>query len=319
MRARSSFTTAVLAGVLSGVSGVAAPSAAFAQAKDPAAAEALFRAGREAAQKGDYEVACAKFTESERLDPAVGTEFNIADCEEHRGKLATAWERFTRVVGALPPGDERVKVASARAAALEKRLPRLTITLAPGAPGGVAVRRDEVDVGPASLGTALPLDPGKHVLVVRAPGRQDATTTFDLGEGEQKTVIAQPGPEGAPAPSHAPDSGSAGGRFVAGVALGGVGVAGLVVFAVAGGLTLGKKSTVDQHCHDGLCDQTGFDAAQSGKTLGMVSGVSLVAGAVLVGAGAALVLTSGPDKKPATALVPGVGPGGASLSLIHRW
>lgn len=313
MRARPILTIAVLAGALACA---IAPGEALAQPRDPAAAEALFRAGREAAQKGDYEGACAKFTESQRLDPAVGTEFNIADCEEHRGHLAAAWERFTRVVSELPPGDERVKVATGRAAALEKRLPRLTITLAPGAPAGVTVRRDDVDVGPGSFGTALPVDPGKHVLVVRAPGRQDMTTTVDLHEAEQKTFAAQPGPEGA---TVATDTGSGGTRRTAGFVLGGVGVAGLVVFAVTGGLTLAKKSTANQNCPNDLCNQTGYDAAQSGKTLGMVSGGSLIAGAVLVGTGLALVLTAGPDKKSTTALLPGVGPGAASMSIVHRW
>jgi hypothetical protein len=317
MRAPSSLTIALLAGILFAP---AVPGRALAQARDPVAAEALFRAGREAATKGDFETACSKFTESQRLDPAVGTEFNIADCEEHRGRLATAWERFTRVVGQLPPADERVAVATARAAALEKRLPRLTIALAPGAPAGVTVRRDDVDVGTASLGTALPVDPGKHVVVVRAPGRQDATTSIDLAEAEQKTLVAQPGPEGAPAPV---EQGSGPLRRTIGFAAGSVGLAGLVVFAVTGGLTLAKKSTVNQHCHFNLCDQTGFDAAQSGQTLGMVSGATLIAGAVLTGAGIVLVVTGNdgghPDKKPTTALVPSVGPGVGSMSIVHRW
>jgi hypothetical protein len=40
---------------------------------------------------------------------------------------------------------------------------------------------------------------------------------------------------------------------------------------------------------------------------------------VLLGAGVALVLTSGPDKKSSTALLPSVGPSGAALSVVHEW
>ena len=73
------------------------------------------------------------------------------------------------------------------------------------------------------------------------------------------------------------------------VALGGVG---LIAGAVTGVLVLGDKSTVQDptHCDQitHACDQTGVDAASSGKTLSTVStvafaggGASLVAGVLL--------------------------------------
>ncbi len=52
---------------------------ASANQRDPAAAEALFRSGRVAIEKGDYASACPKFEESSRLDPAVGTTCNLPD------------------------------------------------------------------------------------------------------------------------------------------------------------------------------------------------------------------------------------------------
>jgi hypothetical protein len=308
MYARRTLAALVLAGA------ALSASQAHAQARDPVAAEARFRAGRAAAEKGDYEAACSRFRESQSLDPAPGTTFNLADCEEHRGKLATAWELFTRVASALPPGDDRVKIASGRAAALEKRLPKLTITLAQGAPGGTAVRRDGVDIGPATLGVPLPIDPGQHVIVVRAPGRDDHTTTVDIGEGEQKTIEALPTSASAPAAVEGVSP-----RRTAGYVVIGVGAASLVVFAATGIAVLVEKGTFDQHCMSGLCDMTGFSAGQSGQKLGTASGASLAAGLVAVAAGTVLVLTSGPGKKPTTALLPSAGPSGASLSLLHRW
>src|SRR5687768_5789067 len=77
------------------VIGALSPSAAW--ARDPAAAEALYRAGRDAAKKGDWEKACAQFAESQRLDPAPGTLLNLADCEERRGLIASAWTHYTEV------------------------------------------------------------------------------------------------------------------------------------------------------------------------------------------------------------------------------
>jgi hypothetical protein len=60
---------------------------------DSAAAEALFREGRDAAKHGDLETACADFAESQRLDPAPGTLLNLAECEEKLGRVASACSR----------------------------------------------------------------------------------------------------------------------------------------------------------------------------------------------------------------------------------
>jgi hypothetical protein len=144
-----------------------APAAARAQARDPAAAEALFREGRALSDAGDIAGACAKFRESDRLDPAVGTVFNIADCEERLGRVARAWTLFDEVAQRLPVTDKRRAVAQQRAAALEPRLPKLSIRLAAKAPAGARVVRDGVELGSASLGTPLPVDPGEHVVIRR--------------------------------------------------------------------------------------------------------------------------------------------------------
>src|SRR6476646_7884960 len=92
---------------------------AAAEARADPAAEALFRSGREAVDRGDWQTACARFEESHRLEPAVGTVFNLANCREKLGQLASAWQRFREVKERLPPGDERSAVTDQRIAALE--------------------------------------------------------------------------------------------------------------------------------------------------------------------------------------------------------
>src|SRR3954470_17543612 len=99
------------------------PGLAFAAPRDPAAAEALFRAGRAAVDRGDYVAGCSKFEESNRLDPEVGTAFNLADCDEHIGKVAFSWQLFREVAQPLPASDERAGMATSRANALERKLP----------------------------------------------------------------------------------------------------------------------------------------------------------------------------------------------------
>ena len=277
-------------------------SAAQAQeARDPAAAEELFRQGRAAADQRDYLAACNKFRESNRLDAAVGTLFNIADCEEKLGRLATSWTLFREVAQRLPMDDDRRAIALGRARALETRVPRIYVHLVPSARPDVVVRRDGVVLGSASLDTWLPVDPGQHVVVVAAPGTEATSFIAHIGEGERTQLEVKPGaplPDSptpsrpVPAPSPAQTSNTAA------YLLGGMGVAGLVTGVVAGILVLDRKSTVDQNCADHVCNPAGLDAAESGKTLGLVTTAGLVAGALGLGAATYLFLSApSPSEK----------------------
>ncbi len=270
----------------------AAPRARAQDTRDPAAAEELFRQGRVASEQQDFNTACAKFRESNRLDPAVGTVFNIADCEEKLGRLATSWTLFQEVVQRLPPADNRRAIAEQRASKLEPRVPKLSIRLAHSDRTDVTVRRDGVSLGTASLDTSLPVDPGDHVVIVEAPGTRAAEFHARVAEGEHAVIdvtigdplpateqggvgtSANPGALGAtPGPNH-----------TAAYVVGGVGVVGLVTGAIAGALVLSKKSTVNADCVGKQCSQAGLDAANSGKTLGIVTSVGLITGAVGLGA-----------------------------------
>ncbi len=113
---------------------------------DTAAAQALFDAAKQLMAQGKYADACPRLEESQRLDPGIGTQFNLAACYEQLGRTASAWSMFLEVAGASKAAGqlEREKVARQRAAALEPRLIRLTITAPgrlPGRPPGEARRR----------------------------------------------------------------------------------------------------------------------------------------------------------------------------------
>jgi hypothetical protein len=311
MRLCATLTLMTFAATLSGV--------ARADGHDPAAAESLFRDGRAAAQRGDWEAACPKLRESQRLDPAPGTLLNLADCEEHRGKVATAWQLFRQVVDSVPANDDRSPIAAKRAAALEKRLPHMTVRLVGQAPAGVKVTRNDVELSEASLGSALPVDPGAYTVTVSAPGRATTTSSVTIAEGASSAVEVRAG---------APTEGASGGVVAtssssrtAGWVMGGIGVAGLVVGGVAGILTLGHKSTVDDNCNamSKLCSQTGYDAAQSGKTWGLITTTGLVVGALGVGTGAYLLLSSNGPAEAHAAVSAGWMEGGTGISLQQTW
>jgi len=294
MRSRSWVWGAVLGGAM-----LSSGAARAQDTRDPAAAEELFRQGRAASEKRDYATACAKFRESNRLDPAVGTVFNIADCEEKLGRLATSWTLFQEVVQRLPASDDRRGIAEKRAQKLEPRVPKLSIHLAHSERTDVVVKRDGVSLGNASLDTALPVDPGDHTVVVEAPGTRPAEFHTTVVEGQSSTLEVNVG-ESAPAGSSAitpqtPEPASsrpASANHTAAYLVGGIGAAGLVTGIVAGVLTLNKKSTVNSECVGKECSQAGLDAANSGKTLGVITTVGLVTGAVGLGAATYLFVSA---------------------------
>jgi hypothetical protein len=303
-----------------------------AHGQSTAAAEALFNEGRHAMDAKDYDTACQRFRESNRLDPAVGTLLNLAVCETTRGRVATGWELFRAVSEKLSPDDQRHTFVNGQLAQIEPRLPHVTLTLAAGAPADTKAKEGEAEFAGAAFGVPLPMDPGKHSFVVTAPGREPRTVDVELTEGQQQSLEIAPGdplPEAPaaetatvpsePAPDRTPHEGHDT-RTIGWIA-GGVGVAGLAVGLTTGIMALGKKSITDQQCNDRLrvCTAEGRDAASSGRTLAIVSTVGWIVGALGVGAGAYFILTSSPKSHNETALVTDVVPGGAGLRVVHTW
>lgn len=174
---------------------------------DQVAAEQLFVEGRALMERAQYEAACPKLQASLNLDPASGTQINLALCYEKLGKLATAWRHYREASDrAVRDGNTaRAQAARKLAAALEPRLPRLIITVrAPAGIPDVIVRRDGAPVSPALFGTAMYVDPGAHEVTATAPGRVPFAATITATEAATSTVEI---PELTPA---APDEPAAG-------------------------------------------------------------------------------------------------------------
>jgi hypothetical protein len=304
------------------------PRAAHAQAS---AAEALFEQGRAALAAGDLDTACARFRGSDQIDASAGTRANLADCEQQRGKVATAWEVYGSALAMLPPAHPRRAFLQQRIAALEARLPKLVLTLAPGAPKDTTVREGEATLGAsATFGVPLPLDPGVHRLTVLASGRAPRSVEVSLTEGKTTNLLVEAGaPEGAPPPVAPPPNANPVEPRAPGAnpleqhaspgpwIVGSIGAAGLVVGIVTGVVVLQKKAATSG-CTDGphpTCPtQAGVDAANLGRTLGPVTTVGLAVGAAGLLAGG-LWLGLGPKASAGVAAIPG----GAAWRVEGVW
>jgi hypothetical protein len=305
---------------------------------DPAAADAVFQKGREAAEKGEWAIACPKFSESQRLDPAPGTLLNLADCEEHLGQLASAYEHFKTALETMASNDDRIPFAKSRVEKLERSVPHLTLNAPSDLPADAKVMRDDVQLGSASFGLALPVNPGAHTIVISAPGHKEKRTTITLKAGEAETMTLHPGeidtsaavvapvthagPSSSAHVSDAPTA-SGGATRTSGLVLGTIGIVGVGLGAVTGLMVLGKKSIINDptHCNQDthVCDQSGVDAASSGKTLSVVSTVAFAAGAAALVGGAVLFFVGDSETKTATIVTPVTYAGGAGLRVIQTF
>ncbi|WP_437548108.1 hypothetical protein WME97_48730 [Sorangium sp. So ce367] len=277
--------------------------------RDPVKAEALFQAGRQEMQRGEFASACPRFRESYRLDPKPGALLNLANCEEKLGQIADAWGHFRRAIELLPTSDDRVPVAKQRMRDLERRVPRLTVVASGSLPPGTEILFDDTPLGEGALGVAFPVNPGERTIVVRAPGHREETFRVRVKEKAAERLEVHAGaklpPASAPAaqttmPGASQPPGSPWSSLVksprrgAGLAVGGVGVVSLGVGVVTGLMALERASIVKDPAHcDGetWCDAEGVAAASSGETLSAVSTVTFIAGIACIGASVALFLT----------------------------
>jgi hypothetical protein len=283
-------------------------------AGDPAAAEALFRAGRNALKRGDWDTACASFAKSQELDPAAGTALNLATCEERDGRLASAWQRLREALDLLPAGDDRLPLARQRLAELEPRVPHLTVRLAPGTPADARVLRDDVEVSGALLGFPQPIDPGRHVVVVVARGFEDRAYPIESTAGQSAELVVAAGARRATRLGEPRSN-----RRTLGFVAGGVGVS-AVALGIVTGLTViqraeERRSLCPCLTMVALANAHSIDA--NGNLLSAISTTAFVVGAVGLATGAYLVLTSPEDGGATLTLAPSAtGSGGGASALL---
>lgn len=304
---------------------------------DKAAAEALFQEGRRLMDAKSYAAACPKLAESHRLDPGIGVLLYLGDCYAANGQTASAWAAFREAEPAARAAgqEDRARIAREKIAALEPKLSKIVLVPPSGIdPTSYEVRLDRDVFGSATLGVAVPIDPGAHEVTVSAQGKLPwkskieilataPVTRVELPALAAATDAAPPAGGGTTPPSEEEDAWS--GQKTAALVVGGVGVGALTVGAIFGAMTFSSWSDAEAACtttEPKRCSPEGVDAADSASTQGTVSTIGFVVGGAAIAGAAALWLTapsSSVDRSTESAravrVIPEIGLGSAGIAV----
>ncbi|WP_437682420.1 hypothetical protein [Sorangium sp. So ce131] len=330
----SGIAALVAAGALAAAPAAAQP----VSAQDQAAAQAIFDEARALTAAGNHAEACPKLEESQRLDPSIGTQYYLAECLEAIGRTASAWTLYLQVgdLAEVAGQSARAKYARDRAERIAPSLVRLTIRVpdALRAVPDLHVERDGSVVGAPQWGAAVPVDPGRHTVVVTAPGKKPWRREVDASApGETVAVdvppladapgaptpdsaappLAPPRPAGSAPAAAAPGST----RRLVGVVVAGAGLAAAAVGGGFGVRAMAKRdASNDGHCDaQDACDPEGLRLRQQSLDAALVSTIAFVGAGLALAGGAVLFFTAPSDRVPAAepSVHVSIGPLGASV------
>jgi hypothetical protein len=326
---------------------IAAPGHAAPSADERLLAEALFREAKALMKEERWQEACPKLEESHRLEPLAGVLLNLALCHERQGRTATAWSEFRQAL-ALAKIDgraDREKLAQEHIDALEPQLAVLTVVV-PAALldiEGLTIERNGAELARAGWGMSLPVDPGEHHLVVRAPGygehRVSATVdarsevVLELPTLEREptgppdpppTFVLPPEPplpEPSDEPAEIPEpiASSTHPMTLAGWIIGGVGLGSVIVGAAFGVDAVSQESAAKERCSPTSCpDEDSLASSERAQRSATISSITFFGGLALVAGGVTLLLLA-PDEADDPSVALSVGADRASLRLELPW
>jgi hypothetical protein len=308
-----------LSAVLS-VAVVAAPLPAIAdEAADLAKAKELFSKARDLYKAENYSEACPLFEESEKLEPALGTELNLALCWAKVGKLLDAARMFDIVLGktTAPSEAQRHQIAEDGARDVAARIAKVQIDRGPLSINA-RIQLDGVELLDTSA--PIPVDPGEHK--VTGQGAKSVTFTATEGQVMQITLAASEGgndePDTPGTPSKMPKW-----RKNLPFYLGASGAGLIATSFVFGIITLSKKSSALDKCDkiDGEweCPPEGQDGLASARTFSHISTGMFLVGAGALGAGIYLYFRDRKQSDAAPPISAWATPSGAGVVWGATW
>jgi hypothetical protein len=275
---------------------------------DAERAEHFFVEGRSAMKMRRYEEACAKFSESQQLEPASGTLLNLAVCREAQGRTATAWTHYAAglALSQTEGNAEGERFAQERLRALEPVLYWLTIEPPKAGRAELVIMLDGAKLEREKWGSALPVDPGAHVVVASAPQRKLWMARISLVEQGARHLLRVPSlaiiePAASVRKPPTARADRTGFRWDVGLS-GAVGVMGIAGTGYFGTRAKSEWDTRNEHCPNGVCDDKAVDASERSRTFARIANVSAAVG--IVGAGVAFYFIAFPAQKPRATSLP---------------
>jgi hypothetical protein len=268
-------------------------------------AQALFDDARRLMEAQRYAEACPKFAASQKLDPGAGTLLNLADCYDKNGQTASAWATFAEAAAEAAKSGHPDWAAQARerGQALAPDLANLTVT-AVSPPSGFVVERDGARLQDGEIGTAIPVDPGRHTVTATAPGHVPWSATVDVGAYAHAKIAVPPlavdekrprapdeKPTMPPPQRETEDPGKT--QRTLGFALGAAGVAGVLVGSAFGLAARGTYDDARAQCAPSdVCTGAGVAGVDRAYTQATIATVAFVVGGALLAGGAVLFFTA---------------------------
>ena len=264
---------------------------AFAQraAADVETARQLYNRGRELRDHGELVLALEKFKAAHALAKTPITGLELARTHAALNQPVEARELCLSVARIPVTAEETARSVEARAEAakiaeeVKPKIATLHITLHGARRGDETILLiDGITVPAAAMSEPRSLNPGAHAISARIGTGEEATVSTELREGETrdleltvvppaKVVVAGPG--GSPARSASKLSP----LVIPGFAVAAIGVG---VGAVTGIITIATKTDLQSRCNGKVCGPNEYADLDRGRTMGNVSTVAFIVGAV---------------------------------------
>lgn len=320
-----------IAAALAGAAATSATSA-HAQTANESAAQVRFGRGRELFVANDFNGALVEFRAANQLVGSPNTRLYIARCLRELGRLGEAFIEFQRAAAeAADRSSSEPRYAATRDAArqdMEAIRPRIgNLTLrAPRAPEGLVVRVGDTVVPNAMLDVPVPTTPGTIVVTASATGRLPfrQEITVRAGANAEQSIELRPDPNyvapavgsgnngnngngngangrdgesATPPPPRMVRVTEGGGVRIAGIVVGGLGVAGLAAFVGFGLRASARFVSLQTECGLGGCGPEWNPQIQEGQLFQTLANVGLIAGSALVVGGTVMLIVGGPRER----------------------
>lgn len=293
----------------------AAPPKAAAPSSDTAAAKARFDKGKSLYNAKNFADALTEFRASYALVKSPNSHFFIANCLRDLGRLTEAYTEYDLVSAEAKTAGEQyagaVDASIAERDAIAQKIVLVNVTT-PSTQPDSTISVGGTDLTADLIGKPVPVMPGSIEVKLSAPGKTPVTQTVTGAAGETKTVSID-----FPVITNAGENEKPGGSKITPLRIGaiaaaGVGVAGMILFAVEGSASVATYDNLKEKCGAAPCPQSLAADVDKGRTQQLLANVGLGVGIAGIAVGATLFAIS-MKKKPADATQPQttwlIGPG----------